>query len=119
MERPSTQRRTASFRSSTFPSTSGEDVISSPTAKSGLAAITGDAWRSGGAGEYTAQELDEELDFLAANLTTNIGDVTGSVSLNVLSKDLDAAMAIMMDVLTKPRFQETGLPRPKTTCCRP
>jgi predicted Zn-dependent peptidase len=76
-----------------------------PDGKAGLAAITGDAWRSGGAGDYTAQDLDEELDFLAANLSTSIGDVTGSVSLNVLSKDLDAAMAIMMDVLTKPRFQ--------------
>ncbi len=28
------------------------------------------------------------------------------MSLNVLTKDLDAAMALMMDVLTKPRFQE-------------
>lgn len=77
-----------------------------PAGKAGLAAITGDAWRSGGAGERTAQELDEELDFLAANLSTAIGDVTGSVSLNVLSKDLEAAMAILMDVLTAPRFQQ-------------
>jgi zinc protease len=76
-----------------------------PDAKAGLASITGDAWRSGGAGDYTAQELDEELDYLAANLNTSVGDVTGSVNLNVLSKDLDAAMAILMDVLTKPRFQ--------------
>ena len=44
-----------------------------------------------------AQELDEELDFLAAILSTGIGEVTGSVSLNVLSKDLEAAMAIFMD----------------------
>lgn len=77
-----------------------------PAGKAGLAAVTGDAWRSGGAGERTAQELDEELDFLAANLSTSIGDVTGSVSLNVLSKDLEAAMAILMDVLTAPRFQQ-------------
>jgi len=76
-----------------------------PEGKAGLAAITGDAWRTGGAGDYSAQDLDEELDFLAANLSTNVGDVTGSVSLNVLSKDLDKAMAIFMDVLTKPRFQ--------------
>ena len=57
-----------------------------PAGKEGLAAITSAAWRTGGAGERTAQELDEELDFLAANLGTNIGDVNGSVSLNVLSK---------------------------------
>ena len=84
-----------------------------PGDKAGLAAITGDAWRSGGAGERTAQELDEELDYLAANLNTSVGDVTGSVSLNVLSKDLDAAMAILMDVLTKPRFQEDRFTKTK------
>jgi len=84
-----------------------------PDGKAGLAAITGDAWRSGGAGERTAQELDEELDYLAANLDTGVGDVTGSVSLNVLSKDLDAAMAILMDVLTKPRFQEDRFAKTK------
>lgn len=84
-----------------------------PAGKEGLAAITGDAWRKGGAGERTAQELDEELDFLAANLSTSIGDATGSVSLNVLSKDLDAAMAILMDLLTAPRFQQDRFDKTK------
>jgi len=84
-----------------------------PDGKAGLAAITGDAWRSGGAGEYSAQNLDEELDFLAANLSTSVGDVTGSVSLNILPKDLDKAMAIFMDVLTKPRFQEDRFAKTK------
>ncbi len=77
-----------------------------PVGQEGLSTLADEVWRTGGAGELTAGELDEELDFLAASLRTNIGDVTGSVSLNVLTKDLDAAMALMMDVLTKPRFQE-------------
>jgi predicted Zn-dependent peptidase len=81
--------------------------------KEGLAGITAAAWRSGGAGERTAQELDEELDFLAANLGTNVGDVWGSVSLNVLSKDLETAMAIFMDVLTEPRFQQDRFDKAK------
>jgi predicted Zn-dependent peptidase len=84
-----------------------------PAGKEGLAAITSAAWRTGGAGDRTAQELDEELDFLAANLGTNIGDVNGSVSLNVLSKDLEAAMAIFMDVLTAPRFQQDRFDKAK------
>jgi len=84
-----------------------------PDGKEGLAAITSAAWRTGGAGERTAQELDEELDFLAANLGTNIGDVNGSVSLNVLSKDLEAAMVIFMDVLTEPRFQQDRFDKAK------
>jgi len=84
-----------------------------PEGKEGLAGITGAAWRAGGAGERTAQELDEELDFLAANLGTNISEVNGSVSLNVLSKDLEQAMAIFMDVLTAPRFQQDRFDKAK------
>ena len=84
-----------------------------PAGKEGLTGITGAAWRSGGAGERTAQELDEELDFLAANLGTNISDVYGSASLNVLSKDLEEAMAIFMDVLTAPRFQQDRFDKAK------
>ncbi|HSL17750.1 MAG TPA: pitrilysin family protein [Methylomirabilota bacterium] len=84
-----------------------------PVGREGLETLADEVWRTGGAGERTAGELDEELDFLAANLMINIGDVTGSVSLNVLAKDLDAAMALMMDVLTKPRFQEDRFAKAK------
>jgi zinc protease len=84
-----------------------------PDGQEGLHTLADEVWRTGGAGERTASELDEELDFLAANLGISIGDVTGSVSLNVLSKDLDAAMALMMDVLTDPRFQEDRFAKAK------
>jgi zinc protease len=77
-----------------------------PAGKEGLAAIAGAAWRTGGAGERSARELDDELDFVAADLSTDITQVIGSVTLDVLSKDLDAAMDLLMDVLTEPRFQE-------------
>jgi len=76
-----------------------------PEGKEGLDGIAGEVWRSGGAGDRTAQQLDEDLDFLAANLSTRIGDTTGSVRLNLLAKDLDQGLKILMDVLTRPRFQ--------------
>jgi predicted Zn-dependent peptidase len=84
-----------------------------PVGSEGLHTIADVVWRTGGAGELTASELDEELDYLAANLSVSIGDVTGSVGLNVLSKDLEAAMALMMDVLTKPRFQDDRFAKAK------
>jgi zinc protease len=84
-----------------------------PTGQEGLHTIADEVWRTGGAGDLAASELDEELDFLAANLRVSIGDVTSSVSLNVLSKDLDAATALMMDVLTEPRFQEDRFAKAK------
>ena len=84
-----------------------------PAGKEGLADLTADAWRSGGAGDRTAQALDEELDFLAANLSTRIGDVTGQVRLDVLSKDLETGMGLMMDLLTRPRFQDDRFAKAK------
>jgi predicted Zn-dependent peptidase len=80
-----------------------------PDGKEGLAGMTGEVWRTGGAGDLDARALDEELDFLAARLSTGIGELTGSVTLNLLSKDLDRGLEIMMDVLLKPRFQEDRL----------
>ncbi len=84
-----------------------------PRGKEGLAAIAGEVWRTGGAGDRTAQQLDEDLDFLAADLSTHIGETSGSVRLNVLSKDLDEAMGILMDVLQRPRFQEDRFAKAK------
>ena len=54
----------------------------------------------------TAEELEERLAFLAAHLNSGVGDTQGSVSLNLLSKDLDEGLAILREVLTAPRFQE-------------
>jgi len=84
-----------------------------PEGKEGLDSIAGEVWRSGGAGDRTAQQLDEDLDFLAANLSTRIGDTTGSVRLNILSKDLDEGLKILMDVLTRPRFQDDRFAKAK------
>jgi len=77
-----------------------------PFGKEGLASLTGTVWRTGGAGNLSASELDEELDFLAANLMTGLGSTSGSVMLNLLSKDFDRGLELLMDVLTKPRFEQ-------------
>ncbi len=80
-----------------------------PAGKGGLADLTGTVWRTGGAGNLDAKVLDQELDFLAAQLTTNVGDVSGRISLNLLAKDLDRGLALLMDVLKSPRFEEARL----------
>ena len=84
-----------------------------PAAKEGVAALTGTVWRTGGAGALDPKQLDEELDFLAAQLATNVGDVTGSVTLNLLSKDLDRGLTLLMDVIRTPRFDEARLAKAK------
>ena len=84
-----------------------------PADKAGLAEMGSEGWRSGGAGDLSARELDEKLDFLAANVSARISDVRGSASLNVMSKDLDKAMSLFMDLLTRPRFQDDRFAKAK------
>jgi predicted Zn-dependent peptidase len=84
-----------------------------PADKAGLAELVSEGWRSGGAGDLSAQELDEKLDFLAAAVHANIGDVRGSAFLNVMSKDLNEAMGLFMNLLTQPRFQNDRFAKAK------
>lgn len=80
-----------------------------PADKTGLAALTGQLLARGGAGAKSAEELEERLDFLAAQLSSSIGATEGTVRLNLLSKDLDEGLALLRDVLATPRFQEDKL----------
>jgi predicted Zn-dependent peptidase len=80
-----------------------------PADKAGLAGLTGYLLARGGTQSRTAEDLDERLAFLAANLNSSVGDSQGTVSLNLLSKDLDEGLAILREVLTAPRFQENKL----------
>ena len=74
--------------------------------KEGLADLTGYLLARGGTKSKSAEELEERLAFLAAQLTSGVGETQGSVSLNLLSKDLDEGLAILREVLVAPRFQD-------------
>jgi len=76
-----------------------------PADKIGISELTGHLLARGGTASKTAEELEEQLDFLAAQLNSGVGESQGTVSLNLLSKDLDAGFAILREVLTQPRFQ--------------
>jgi len=77
-----------------------------PAGKEGLADLTGYLLARGGTKSKTAEDLEERLAFLAAQLNSGIGENQGSVGLNLLSKDLDEGLAILREVLSAPRFQE-------------
>ena len=82
----------------------GQYVV--PAGKEGLADLAGYLLARGGTKSKTAEELEERLAFLAAQLTSAVGETQGSVSLNLLSKDLDEGLAILREVLSAPRFQD-------------
>ncbi len=77
-----------------------------PDAKEGVTDLAGYLIARGGTQAKSAEELEERLAFLAANLSSGVGDTQGSLSLNLLSKDLDEGLGIIRDCLTAPRFQE-------------
>jgi zinc protease len=80
-----------------------------PGGKEGLAAFTGSQIRRGGTKSLTAEQLDEKLDFLAANVSTSIGDTAGHASLNCLRDNLDDSLKVFVEMLREPRFQEDRL----------
>jgi zinc protease len=80
-----------------------------PAGKEGLAGFTGAQMRQGGTKSLTAEQLDEKLDFLAATASTGIGGTAGSAGLNCLSDNLDQALAVFVEMLRYPRFQEDRL----------
>ena len=59
-----------------------------PAGKEGLARTVGTQLRSGGTSRWKAEEFDEEADFLAADISSNIGETSGSASVNSLSLPL-------------------------------
>lgn len=81
----------------------------SPAGKEGLAELAGYLLARGGTKSRTAEQLEERLAFLAAQLSSSYGADRGSVTLNLLAKDLDEGLAILREVLTEPRFQDDKL----------
>jgi len=77
-----------------------------PEGKEGLADLAGYLLARGGTRSRTAEALEERLAFLAARLNSGVQDTQGSVSLNLLSKDLEEGLTILREVLSFPRFQE-------------
>lgn len=76
-----------------------------PEGREGLADLTGYLLARSGTPSMSAEELDERIAFLAAQLGSGISGFQGSVSLNLLSKDLDEGLKILREVLTAPQFE--------------
>ena len=79
-------------------------AVYEPADKVGLAGLTGAVMRTGGTARMTGDQIDEELEYLAASVSIGIGDEAGSASLDVLKKDLTPGLAIFADVLRTPAF---------------
>jgi predicted Zn-dependent peptidase len=75
-----------------------------PADKIGLAALTGSVMRTGGGSGFSAEEVDEELERFAGEVSIGIGRESGSASLDVLSKDLKRGLQIFAALIRTPAF---------------
>jgi predicted Zn-dependent peptidase len=77
-----------------------------PADKVGLASITGTVMRTGGTTSKTGDQIDEEMEQIAALVETSIELNSGYASMSVLKEDVDKGLAILADVLMNPAFRE-------------
>jgi zinc protease len=80
-----------------------------PAGKEGLAAATANQMRAGGTAHFKADAFDEEVDFLAAEMSSSMGDLYGSASVNFMAKDRARALELFFDMLRNPAFQQDRL----------
>src|ERR1700676_124119 len=77
-----------------------------PDSKRGLAELTGEVLRSGGTKAKTGDQVDDELENVAAQVESQIGETSAGVSFSTLKENTDQVLAIFKDVLTSPEFRE-------------
>jgi predicted Zn-dependent peptidase len=80
-----------------------------PKEKAGLDTVLGDQLIKGGTKTRDGAAIEERIDFLGGSLNFNVGERTSTLSLSVLTKDLDEGLAVFFDVLMNPEFREEPL----------
>jgi zinc protease len=85
-----------------------------PRDKVGLASMTGMVMRTGGTRAKTGDQLDEQLENIAASVETGIDESYGSGSFSCLKENTDEVLGIFRDVLTSPEFRQDKIDLAKT-----
>jgi len=77
--------------------------------KQGLDSVMSGTMIRGGTKTKEGTAIEERIDFLGGSLGFNVGDRTSTLSLSVLSKDLDEGLGLFFDVLMNPEFRDAPL----------
>ena len=80
-----------------------------PKDKAGLGRVLGDQLIKGGTAAKEGPVIEDRIDFLGGSLSFSVGERTSTLSLSVMSKDLDEGLALFFDVLRNPAFREEPL----------
>lgn len=74
--------------------------------KRGTSEITASVMRSGGTKAKTGDQIDEEMENLAASVESNMEESDASMSFSALKESSDAVLATFRDVMTQPEFRQ-------------
>ncbi|HEV8042591.1 MAG TPA: insulinase family protein [Bryobacteraceae bacterium] len=85
-----------------------------PADKHGVAQLTGEVLRSGGTKAKTGDQIDEDLENVAASVESQIGEGSGSLSFNCLKENTDQVLEVFKDFLTHAEFREDKVDLAKT-----
>jgi zinc protease len=77
-----------------------------PSGKIGVGDLTAGVMRSGGTSAKSGDQLDVELENIAASVESSMGETSATVSFNALKETADTAMGIFKDVLSDPGFRQ-------------
>ena len=86
----------------------GADDLDGPEER-GLATATGAMIRRGGTTSVSAEDLDEEFDFLAAIASTSSHGIRSTATLNCLTSNFNRSFALFLQMLRSPGFQADRL----------
>ena len=85
-----------------------------PNGKHGLAQLTGEVLRSGGTKSRTGDQIDEDLENVAASVESQIGETSGLMSFNCLKENTYQVLGVFKDFLTSAEFREDKVDLAKT-----
>jgi zinc protease len=85
-----------------------------PAGKIGVAQLTGEILRSGGTKAKAGDQIDEQLENMAASVESQIGESSGSVSFSCLKENTDQVLEIFKDFLTTAEFRDDKVDLAKT-----
>jgi zinc protease len=77
-----------------------------PSGKRGLSSVMADVLRSGGTRAKTGDQIDEELENVAASVESSMGETSASISFSGLQESTGTVLRIFHDVMTDPEFRQ-------------
>jgi zinc protease len=84
-----------------------------PADKVGLATLTGKVMRSGGTKTKSGEQLDQQLENLAASVDTSIGETSATVTFSALKENTAEVLEVFRDVLVGPAFRQDSIDQAK------